>query len=54
MLEEAEADAQAYLDFPYDHRLRLRTNNVQERANRELKRRSRVVQILPAGRCPSG
>ena len=47
-LEEAEADALAYLDFPYEHHVRLRTNNVRERANRELKRRSRVVQVFPS------
>ena len=48
LLEEAEADALAYLDFPYEHHRRLRTNNVQERANREIKRRSRVVQVFPS------
>ena len=48
LLEEAEADALAYLDFPYAHHRRLRTNTVQERANRELKRRSRVVQVFPS------
>ena len=47
VLEEAEADAPAYLDFPYEHHVRLRANNVQERANRELKRRSRVALVLP-------
>lgn len=47
-LEEAECDALAYLDFPAEHRRRLRTNNVQERANREIKRRSRVVQVFPS------
>lgn len=46
--EEAEADALAYLDFPYARHRRLRTNNVQERANRELKRRSRVAQVFPS------
>ena len=48
LLEDAEADALAYLDFPYAHHRRLRTNNVQERANREVKRRSRVVQVFPS------
>lgn len=40
LLEEAEASAVAYLDFSYENHVRLRTNNVRERANRELKRRS--------------
>ncbi len=48
VLEEAEPDALAYLDFPPSHWKRLRTNNVQERANREIKRRSRVVQVFPS------
>lgn len=52
--EGAEADAPAYLDFPYEHQVRLRTNNVQERANREPRRRSRVVQVLPGRKSPIG
>ena len=48
VLEETEPDALAYLDFPPSHWKRLRTNNVQERANREIKRRSRVVQVFPS------
>ena len=48
ILEEAEPDALAYLDLPASHWRRLRTNNVQERANREIKRRSRVVQVFPS------
>lgn len=50
LLEDAEADALAYLDFPHAHHRRLRTNDVQERANRELKRRSRVAQVFPSRR----
>lgn len=48
LLEEAEADALAYLDSPCEHHRHLRANNVQERANREAKRRSRVVQVFPS------
>ena len=48
ILEGAEPDALAYLDFPPAHWKRLRTNNVRERTNREIKRRSRVVQVFPS------
>lgn len=48
VMAEAEPDALAYLDFPASHWKRLRTNNLQERTNRELKRRSRVVQVFPS------
>ncbi len=48
VLEEAEPDVLAYLDFPPSHWKRLRTNNLQERTNREIKRRSRVVQVFPS------
>lgn len=48
ILEEAEPDALAYLGFPPSHWKRLRTNNLQERTNREIKRRSRVVQVFPS------
>lgn len=54
VLKEAEIDALAYLDFPYEHHVRLRTNNVQERANRAPKRRSRVVQVFPNRKSPIG
>ena len=48
LLEDAECDALAYLAFPAEHRRRIRTNNVQERANREIKRRTRAVQVFPS------
>ena len=48
LLEDAEADALAYLDFPYEHHIRLRTNNVQERANEEIKRRTKVIGVFPS------
>jgi putative transposase len=34
-------------DFPVEHRRRLRTNNLLERLNRELKRRTRVATLFP-------
>jgi putative transposase len=40
----------AHLHFPESHWKRLRTNNLQERTNREIKRRSRVVQVFPSVR----
>lgn len=33
--------------FPEEHRKRLRTNNMLERLNREIKRRTRIVGIFP-------
>lgn len=48
LLEETEADALTYLDFPAEHRRRMHTNNLQERMNREIKRRSRLVQVFPS------
>ena len=52
ILEEAEPDALAYLDFPPSHWKRLRADNVQERTDREIKRRSRVVQVFPSTGSP--
>ena len=50
--EEAEADASACPGFPVAHRRRLRTDNVQERANREIERRSRAAQAFPSAKSP--
>ena len=45
---EAREDALAYMAFPREHRPKIRTNNQQERANREIKRRYRSVQSFPS------
>ena len=47
VMAEVEPGALAYLDFAAFHWKRLRTNNLQERANIELKRRPRVAQVSP-------
>ena len=38
-----------YCDFSSEHWTRIRTNNVIERLNREIRRRSRVVGSFPDG-----
>ena len=38
-----------YCDFPGEHWTRIRTNNVIERLNREIRRRTRVVGSFPDG-----
>lgn len=52
ILEEAEPDALACLDFPPSHWKCLRTNNLQEWTNGKVKRRSRVVQVFPSVASP--
>lgn len=47
ILKSSEAGALAHLDFPATHRRRIRTNNVQERLNREIKRRREAVPSFP-------
>lgn len=48
LLDGAFGDATAYLAFPREHWRWVRTNNVQERMNAEIKRRTRVVQVFPS------
>ena len=38
-----------YCDFPSEHWEKIRTNNVIERMNREIRRRTRVVGVFPDG-----
>ena len=40
----------AYMAFPREHWVRLRTNNMLERIMREIRRRTRVVGAFPDGR----
>lgn len=47
-LAGAQEDCLVYMDFPSSHWRKIRTNNVQERANREIKRRAKVVQSFPS------
>ena len=39
----------SYYHFPSEHWTRIRTNNVIERLNREIRRRTRVVGCFPDG-----
>ena len=39
----------SYCDFPSEHWVKIRTNNVIERMNREIRRRTRVVGAFPDG-----
>jgi putative transposase len=46
-LEENIEDTLAVLDLPREHRKKMKSTNMLERLNQELKRRSRVVRIFP-------
>lgn len=48
-VEEGIEETLGYMDFPYEHWQRIRTNNVIERLNREIRRRTRVVGTFPDG-----
>ena len=47
--EDGIEETLAYCDFPSEHWSRIRTNNVIERLNREIRRRTRVVGSSPDG-----
>jgi len=47
LLDEHGGDMLAIYQLPEPHRKRMRTTNMLERENQELKRRTRVVRIFP-------
>lgn len=48
-VEDSVEETLTYTEFPYEHWTRIRTNNVIERLNREIRRRTRVVGSFPDG-----
>ena len=48
-VEDGIEETLTYCDFPSEHWTRIRTNNVIERLNREIRRRTRVVGTFPDG-----
>ncbi len=48
-VEDGVDETLTYADFPSEHWTRIRTNNIIERLNREIRRRTRVVGCFPDG-----
>ena len=48
-IEDGIEETLSYMAFPTEHWLKLRTNNVLERLNREIRRRTRAVGAFPDG-----
>jgi putative transposase len=48
-VEDGIEETLTYCDFSSEHWTRIRTNNVIERLNREIRRRTRVVGTFPDG-----
>ena len=46
-LERFQYDVMNYMQFPKDHWRRIRTTNIMERTNKEVKRRTKVVGAFP-------
>ena len=45
--KEGIVETLTYMHFPREHRLKIRSNNVIERLNREVRRRTRVAGTFP-------
>jgi putative transposase len=50
MMDAAEHEVLAFMDFPKEHRVKIHSTNVLERLNGEIKRRADVVGIFPNDR----
>ena len=48
-VEESVEETLTYMDFPTEHWSRIRTNNLTERVNREIRRRTRAIGAFPDG-----
>ena len=47
LMDDAEHDVLAFMAFPKEHWSQIASTNPRERGNKEIKRRSRVVGIVP-------
>ena len=48
-VESTVEETLSYMDCPYEHWTRLRTNNALERIMKEIRRRTRVIGAFPDG-----
>ena len=48
-VEESVGETLTYMDFPTEHWSWIRTNNLTERVNREIRRRTRAIGAFPDG-----
>lgn len=48
-VEDGIEETLTYMDFPLQHWMKIRTNNVFDRMNREIRRRTRVVEAFSDG-----
>ncbi|MBO7726419.1 MAG: transposase [Thermoguttaceae bacterium] len=48
-MDDGIEETLTFMEFPSEHWSRIRTNNMLERVNRELKRRTRAIGAFPNG-----